>query len=108
MCKGQSYGPWTMSDPCGHGTHTISVSKVHKLGPVDCIWNLKLESSADAHKVSKVTLEDYCDMDADCESAKLNGPAPIEVFPVPCTFAASWNAYVVFKIFRHCVPMQST
>ena len=103
-----TYGPWTCADPCGHGSYTITLTKLREIGPLDCIWSFHIAAQDGAHALTRVTLAHYCDMDAACSSAAHNGPVPVEVFPAPCTFAASWNAYVAFNLFRHCDPHASS
>ena len=103
-----TYGPWNQKDPCGHGSYTITLSHLSDLSPLDCIWSFQIVAQDGAHPIERVTVAYYCDMDADCPSAAHNGPLPIEVYPVPANFAASWNAYVAFRLYRHCRPHSSS
>ena len=95
-------------DPCGHGSFTITLTKLYDLGRLDCVWRFQIDGNDGAHTVDRITVSHYCDMDAKCLAVDHNGPVPIEVFPEPGTFAASWNAYVAFSVFRRCDPDASS
>ena len=97
-----THGPWIHPDPCGHGSHKITLSHLSSLGPEDCMWSFKIDAQDGAHNIDRVTVSVYCDLGDSNPSVAHNRSVPFEVFPVPGDFAAGWNSYVMFNIYRRC------
>ena len=101
----KTYGPWVQKSPNGEGAYTITLTKILELDDLDNVWAFSITSEDGANEVVRVTLAHYCDMETTHLAVQHNGGAvPVDVFPEPGTFAASWNAYVAFNIFTQSDP----
>ncbi len=95
---GRGGGTWQTVDPQSRLDLFITLELVSHLGDMDAVWRVAIHGPA-SQIVSRIILVDSCDTGDDSNpSAAHNGRLPVTVYPSPDTFAASWNAFVAFRI----------
>jgi hypothetical protein len=86
--------------------YQLTFDKVKHLGPLDLTWHLTCRPRYEGLlgvDVRRIDLVSSCDEEAQCLSTGFNTSLPKTVYSgaESIEFAASWNAYCIFKVVRY-------